>query len=152
MLNEQGLERALESGIEQINCAVVTTDTFCLRNQGKGILVIISDLLDKSGYERALKYLVAQQMDVYVIQVLAAEELKPDLKGDLQLVDSEDDDRAELTISAPLLKRYDQTVSAFVSGVREFCARRGMAHLLTSTEQPFEQLVTGYLRQRGLVR
>lgn len=35
VLNEQGLERALESGIEQINCAVVTTDTFCRRNQGR---------------------------------------------------------------------------------------------------------------------
>lgn len=125
---------------------------FCLRNPGKGVLVIISDLLDKSGYERALRYLVAQQMDVYVLQVLAAEELKPDLKGDLQLVDCEDDDRAELTISAPLLKRYDQTVAAFVTGAREFCARRGMTHLVTSTAQPFEQIITSYLRQRGLVR
>lgn len=35
VLNEQGLSRALESGIEQINCAVVTTDTFCQRNQGR---------------------------------------------------------------------------------------------------------------------
>ncbi|MBX3414261.1 MAG: DUF58 domain-containing protein [Pirellulales bacterium] len=125
---------------------------FCLRNPGKGILVIVSDLLDKAGYERALRLLVAQQMDVYVIQILAAEELKPDLKGDLQLVDSEDDDRAELTISAPLLKRYEQTLAAFVAGVRDYCTRRGMTHLLASTEQPFEQLITGYLRQRGLVR
>ncbi len=35
VLNEQGFERALASGIEQINCAAVTTDSFCLRNQGK---------------------------------------------------------------------------------------------------------------------
>ncbi|MEQ8230746.1 MAG: hydroxymethylglutaryl-CoA lyase [Gammaproteobacteria bacterium] len=35
VLNEQGLERALASGIEQINCAAVTTDTFCQRNQGR---------------------------------------------------------------------------------------------------------------------
>ena len=37
VLNEQGLERALESGVEQINCATVTTDTFCQRNQGKTV-------------------------------------------------------------------------------------------------------------------
>jgi hydroxymethylglutaryl-CoA lyase len=37
VLNDQGLERALESGIEQINCATVTTDTFCQRNQGKTV-------------------------------------------------------------------------------------------------------------------
>ena len=35
VLNLQGFERALASGVEQINCAAVTTDSFCLRNQGK---------------------------------------------------------------------------------------------------------------------
>ena len=35
VLNEQGFERALAAGVEQINCAAVTTDSFCLRNQGK---------------------------------------------------------------------------------------------------------------------
>lgn len=35
VLNEQGMERALAAGVEQINCAAVTTDSFCLRNQGK---------------------------------------------------------------------------------------------------------------------
>lgn len=35
VLNEQGFERALASGVEQINCAAVATDSFCLRNQGK---------------------------------------------------------------------------------------------------------------------
>ncbi|MEX2481109.1 MAG: hydroxymethylglutaryl-CoA lyase [Gammaproteobacteria bacterium] len=38
VLNEQGLERALDSGIEQINCATVTTDTFCQRNQGRSVV------------------------------------------------------------------------------------------------------------------
>ena len=32
---------------------------FCLRNSGKGILVLISDLMDKQGYEDALRYLLA---------------------------------------------------------------------------------------------
>lgn len=35
VLNEQGFERALASGIEQINCVAVATDSFCQRNQGK---------------------------------------------------------------------------------------------------------------------
>src|SRR5687768_13092025 len=33
---------------------------FCLRNSGKGILVLISDLMDKAGYEQALRFLVTQ--------------------------------------------------------------------------------------------
>ncbi len=76
---------------------------FCLRNSGKGILLLITDLMDKAGYESALRYLVSQQMDVYVIQVLSAEEIDPDIKGDLKLLDCEDADVAEITASAPLI-------------------------------------------------
>jgi len=36
VLNEQGLARALASGINEINCVAVATDTFCRRNQGRG--------------------------------------------------------------------------------------------------------------------
>ncbi|HEY2148041.1 MAG TPA: DUF58 domain-containing protein, partial [Pirellulales bacterium] len=65
---------------------------FCIRNPGKGILVLVSDLLDKQGYETALRYLVAREMDVYVVHVLSAEEIEPEIKGDLRLVDCEDGD------------------------------------------------------------
>jgi uncharacterized protein (DUF58 family) len=125
---------------------------FCLRNSGKGIVVLISDLMDKRGYEDALRYLVAQQMDAYVVQVLSQEELEPDVAGDLRLIDCEDEDVAEVTISAPLLKRYKQTLNAFVGGVKDFCNRRGMAYILANNRLPLEQLVVHYLRERGLVR
>lgn len=125
---------------------------FCLRNSGKGILVLISDLMDKSGYEQALRFLVAQQMDVYVLHVMCPEELDPEIKGDLKLIDIEDDDVAEITVSRPLLEKYKRTLAAFVDGAREFCTRRGMSYLMTSTQTPVETLVANYLRKRGLVR
>jgi uncharacterized protein (DUF58 family) len=125
---------------------------FCIRNSGKGIVVLLSDLMDKQGYTQALKYLLSRQMDVYVIQILSAEEIDPDVKGDLKLVDCEDDDVAEITANGPLMKRYQKTLSAFVEGAREFCSRRDMNYLLASNQVPVEQLVSSYLRKRGLVR
>jgi uncharacterized protein (DUF58 family) len=125
---------------------------FCLRNTGQGILILISDLLDKNGYESALRFLLAQNFDVYVIHVLSQEELDPGITGDLRLVDSEDADVAEITVSRPLLDRYKRTLSSFIDGAREYCTRRGMNYLMTSTETPVDQLVANYLRQRGLVR
>ncbi len=126
--------------------------SFCLRNSGKGIVVLISDLMDKQGYEGALRYLLAQHMDIYVVQVLSAEEMEPELQGDLRLIDSEDGDAAEVTVSGPLMKRYRETLTAFVGGAKEFCSRRGITYLLARNEVAVEDLVTGYLRQRGLVR
>jgi len=125
---------------------------FCLRNSGRGIVLLITDLMDKDGYEPALRYLVAQRLDVYVVQVLSKEEIDPDIVGDLKLVDSEDDDTAEITVSAPLLARYKKTLAALTSGAQEFCSRRGMNYLLANNQIPVEDLVSLYLRKRGLVR
>ena len=139
---EPGLNVPLAAGVKD----------FCLQNSGKGILVLISDLLDKTGYESALRFLLAQDLDVYVIHLLAPEELEPDIKGDLRLVDCEDRDIAEITVSRPLLDRYRRTLAAFIDGAREFCTRRGINYLMTSTRTPVDQLVSSYLRQRGLVK
>jgi uncharacterized protein (DUF58 family) len=125
---------------------------FCLRNSGRGVVVLISDLMDKNGYESALRYLMARQMDVYVIHILSQEEIDPDVKGDLRLVDCEDDDIAEITVSAPLIARYKATLGAFVGGAQEFCNRRGMNYLLANNQTPVKDLISSYLRRRGLVR
>ena len=126
--------------------------SFALRNSGKGILVLISDLMDKRGYEPGFRFLLAQQMDVYVIQLLSPEELNPDVKGDLKLIDCEDGDEAEITASNLLLDRYQRTLAAFVESARDFCTRRGRTYLMTNTTIPVEQLVASYLGQRGLIR
>lgn len=125
---------------------------FCLRNRGKGIVILLSDLMDKHGYEEALRYLVARQMDAYVVHVLSREELEPDIKGDLKLIDCEDSDIAEVTVSGPLLKRYEQTLAKFVEGAKSHCSRRGMSYILANNQMPVDRLVMTYLRERGLVR
>jgi uncharacterized protein (DUF58 family) len=126
--------------------------TFTMKSTGKGIVVLLSDMMDKAGYEDALRYLVARQFDIYVIQILSLEELEPAVLGDLKLVDIEDLDEAEITVSAPLIKRYKQNLAAFQGGLQEFCNRRGITYLMTSNQVPFDRLVLTYLRQRGLVR
>ena len=126
--------------------------SFCLRNTGKGILVLITDLMDKSGYETALKYLVSQNLDLYVIHVLSQEEIDPDITGDLRLVDCEDADFAEVSVSQRLLDRYRQTLAQFIQQAKDFCGRRDISYMMTSTERPVDRLVSRYLRQRGLVR
>jgi uncharacterized protein (DUF58 family) len=126
--------------------------TFSLKCSGKGIVLILSDFMDKSGYEEALRYLIARQLDIYAVQILSQEEIEPDVVGDLRLTDVEDDDVAEITVTGPLLKRYKQNLAAFRGALQEFCTRRGVAYLFTSNQVPFERLILTYLRQRGLVR
>ena len=125
---------------------------FSLRNTGRGICVLVSDLMDKSGYEPALRMLVGRQMDVFVLHLLSPEEMEPDLKGDLKLIDCEDDDEAEISVSQALLKRYQATLAAFVDQARKFCSQRGITYLLARSDQSTDLMINQYLRQRGLVR
>jgi uncharacterized protein (DUF58 family) len=126
--------------------------SFTIQCSGKGIVVLLSDLMDKGGYEEALRYLVARQLDIYVIQILSQEEIEPEVVGDLKLVDIEDEDVAEITVSGPLLKRYKQNLAAYRAALHEFCTRRGICYLFTGNQVPFDRLVLTYLRQRGLVK
>ncbi|MBI1830857.1 MAG: DUF58 domain-containing protein, partial [Planctomycetes bacterium] len=143
------LEKIAASGPSNLRDSL---KTFTMKSTGKGIVVLLSDMMDKAGYEDALRYLVARQFDIYVIQILAQEELDPAIQGDLKLVDIEDADEAEISVSAPLLERYRETLAAFQAGLQEFCNRRGITFLAASNQVPFDRLVLSYLRQRGLVR
>jgi uncharacterized protein (DUF58 family) len=125
---------------------------FLIRNPGRGIIVLASDLMDKQGYEKAIKLLLSRQMDIYVVQVLATEELRPELTGDLRLVDCEDGDTAEIMANGATIERYRKSLAAFVEEAREFCTRRGVGYVLAENQLPLEELISAYLRKRGLVR
>lgn len=124
---------------------------FGVRNSGRGILVLVSDLMDKQGYAEALRYLSARKFDVYVIHLLSQEELHPELMGDLKLVDCEDDETTELTVADHLLKAYDRTLQGYLQEVRDFCARRSLNYALIDNRTSVERVVFDLLRKQGLV-
>ncbi len=145
----QYLDQIKASGASNLTASA---KAFAIKHVGKGIVVVISDFLDKRGYEDALRYLVARNMDIYVIHVLSREEVEPELVGDLRLVDCEDEDVSEITVSAPLLKRYKDNLNAFVGGLKDWCTKRGITYIFTTNHNPFDKLILNYLRQRGLVK
>ena len=125
---------------------------FCLRNSGKGIIVLVTDLMDKSGYDAALRMLVAREMDIYIVHLLSPEEIDPKITGDLKLVDCEDGDAREISVSSHLLKRYQATLSAFIEQAKNYCNRRSIVYIPARSDQAVDVLINQYLRQRGLVR
>ncbi|MBL8757067.1 MAG: DUF58 domain-containing protein [Phycisphaerae bacterium] len=122
-----------------------------LTRRGKGVMIVLSDFFVKEGYETGLRLLVGRGYDVFAVQVLSPQELEPDIGGDLRLKDCEDGDLAEVTISAPLLKRYKAMLTAYCNRLRDFCARRDIIHQTVPSSTPVETLVLDYLRRRGLL-
>lgn len=125
---------------------------FAIRNRGKGVVVIISDFLDKSGYANGMRYLIGRDLDLYVIHVLSPQEIDPTLTGDLKLRDIEDDDVAEVSVTKALLDRYKANLTSYCMELKNYCSRREITYLFTNTRVPFDVLVMSYLRQQGLLR
>ncbi len=84
--------------------------------------------------------------------MLCPQEVEPELAGDLRLVDLEDADQAEVTISGALLAYYKRNLNAYCNELKSFCAQRGAAYALTRSSDPVEGLVLNYLRRQGLLR
>ncbi|MDY7108225.1 MAG: DUF58 domain-containing protein [Planctomycetota bacterium] len=126
-----------------------------LSRQGKGVMVILSDFMLKEGYEKGLRYLAGGGFDTFCMQVLSPEEVDPGkhgLAGDLRLTDVEDEDKAEITVSAALLKRYKRNLDTYCGKLREFCVRRGIMHITIDTDTSLDTLLLDYLRKRGLLK
>ena len=115
-------------------------------------MVLVSDFLIKEGYEDGLRLLKGHGYDLYAIQVLSPQEMEPSIGGDLRLKDVEDGDAAEVTISAPLIKKYKQTLNAFCNRLHEFCVQRDIIHMTVKSDVAMDVLVLDYLRRRGLLR
>ena len=131
-------------------------ERIALSRRGKGVMLVFSDFFFKEGYEAGIKMLVGRGYDVFLVQVLSPQELDPagpsGIAGDLRLRDVEDADFAEVTISAPLLKRYKANLTAYCDQLRDFCLRRDMSLLTVRSDTPIETLVLDYLRKRGVVK
>ncbi|MGE0710635.1 MAG: DUF58 domain-containing protein [Planctomycetota bacterium] len=125
---------------------------FAQEHRQKGVVIIISDFLDRHGYEDAVRFFVARKMDVFCLQVLAPQELDPPLAGDLKLIDAEDGQETELTVSQPLLEAYKRNLYALMNGLKEFCHKRGARYMSASTAMPFDRLVIDQLRLHGVLR
>jgi uncharacterized protein (DUF58 family) len=119
---------------------------------GRGVVILVSDFLDKGGVTGGLRSLAARHLDVCAIQILAVEEIEPGLSGDLKLTDVEDGDEAEVTVTAPLLHRYRRAVAAFQADLKDQFTRCGMSFLTTDNRIPFERLVLTTLLTRGVIR
>lgn len=125
---------------------------FASRHPQQGIVLLLSDFFEKGGYEEGVRFLLGRNYDMYVVQILSPEEIDPPLAGDLRLTDVEDDDVAEVTIGRALINRYKQNLQAYCGGLRDYCTRRGISYLFTSTEVDFGQVVLSYFRRRGLLK
>lgn len=124
---------------------------FSLKTMQPGLVIVISDFFDPN-YQKGLSSLLSRRFDVMVIHLLDQDEVSPSVVGDLMLVDSETDERREITVTQTLLRKYKQRLAGFCEEIEGYCSRHGCTYVRVTNQSPFEDLILNYLRRRGAVK
>ena len=104
------------------------------------------------GWTEGLRALASRGFEVSVLQILAPDEVEPDMSGDLKLIDSEDTSAVEITADYDLLARYKQGLAEWQGNLRRFCSARSMLYIPITTAMPLEDLLFSWLERQGVLR
>lgn len=124
---------------------------FAMRPQRRGLAIIVSDLFDPSGYERGLDLLRHRNYEPHIIQIHAPQEARPNLLGEIELVDVETDSLRKVTITERALREYRRVFDEFQTGVAAYGKKYGLGCTQTTNEMDFEELVLKMMRTAGAV-
>lgn len=132
-----------------------------MSRSGKGVMVVLSDFLNREGCEPGLNYLYGGGVtgfDTWVLHLLSPGEIDPEtersrgLIGDLRLTDSESGAAQEVTISPALIDKYRDRLRQFTEHLKTACRARGIAYLRVPTDTPVTGFVLDSLRRGGMLR
>ena len=126
--------------------------SFVHQNKRRGLAVLISDFYDHEGYEDAVNMLRYNRFEPFAIQVIDPAEMRPRLRGDLQLIDCETGEIREITVSPALLQAYVREHERYCEELAEFCTTKQVPLFRAETSIPFDELVLKIFRKGGFLR
>jgi len=115
-----------------------------------GVVMIISDCMDPE-ILTGLRMLAGRGHEVNVMQVLSEVELRPDLEGDLRLIDVESESAVEITANSLTMRDYMSQLNNHNEAIAEECRRLGGRYALIEVGTTIEQIVRDVLRREGWV-
>ncbi len=116
-----------------------------------GISVIISDFLSESDLGSVLAALRSARQQVVLLQVLAPQELDPDVTGDVALTDVETGASVDVTVTPALLQSYHDALDDHTNRLMALAgAHRALWHRVRS-DAPVDLLVMDTFRRIGLL-
>jgi len=142
------IENLPSTGMTDLDSALWDVGSY---RPGPGISVVISDLLSPSGCREGLKFLRFHKQEISLLQVLSPEELNPELRGDLRLIDCESGWAREVTVTPGLLQAYRQRLALLVNDTRAFCLQQGINYLQLASDSPLEAVLLKSMRQAGIL-
>lgn len=143
----RGALPTLGTFLEQASATAASTDLravveqFVRRPQRRGLVVLLSDLLDPRGFESALDLLRLHRYEPYVVQLFTPEEASPKLAGKVEFYDVETQQTRQWTLGEQDLANYQRVFDEFLTSLASYCGRNRLNFTQTSTAAPAEAVL-----------
>ncbi len=118
----------------------------------RGIRILLSDLLYADDPTPIMNHLAENAAAVYVVQLLARQDVSPDWNGDVRLVDAESGMVHEVRLDAGALARYHEHLSNLREQWRAACHRVNAQLIELVAEDVTTTWDLGRLAQAGVLR
>jgi uncharacterized protein (DUF58 family) len=117
---------------------------------GRGVVVLISDLLDPAA-DKVIRELAATGSELVVLHVLSPDELDPALEGDLRLVDVETGAGVDVTVDLATIDAYKARLAAWKASLADVAAKRRASYVDLSSDTNLADLMFAELRRRRVL-
>ncbi|MEI7576444.1 MAG: DUF58 domain-containing protein [Armatimonadota bacterium] len=128
----------LEAGEKSVSQAIQSLLKGSVKN---GLVILVSDGLDEA-LPQAIRALGGRGFEVWMAHVLDDGEIDPDLEGDLRLIDSENDQIAEITVNRDTLLAYKTNLQTHIEAIRQSVQRTGGKYTLVQTSESLEHTIS----------
>jgi len=143
------LNRLPRSGATDLNRALYDLGRIV---SSPGLTIVISDFLAPGGYQTGIRAVRQLRQEVALLQILAPDELEPDLHGDWRLRDSEGVGNVDVSASPGVLQAYRQRLAMFTQELASFAHSYAMTYTLIPSDTAIIDVVQRLLRQIELVK
>jgi uncharacterized protein (DUF58 family) len=124
-------------------------DDVVRKSERPGMLVVLSDFFDPSPLLTSLKQAAFVGHQIALLQVLAEEEVRPDLEGDLALVDAETGESLDITLDERALDAYLARLASLRSELAHFARRHGAYFASHSVRDDLREAVRAFVERRS---
>lgn len=124
-----------------------------------GMVIILSDFLDPSGYADGFKLLSGHGFSLTAIHLISPEEMNPQVHlentptdRDWLVEDAETGETKTITINAETLAQYRDQQQAFCDNLQRFCTDQGIDYAQLKSDTPVEPFILQELHKVGFIQ
>lgn len=117
----------------------------------RGLVILISDFLDRQGWEKSFEFLRPFRHQLFAFHVQAREEREPVLADQVMLVDAEDGSTTRAHVTPQLIAAYREMFKRHGAQIEDYCRKHGWGYAQVMNDGSFEDLMLKTLREKGVV-